>query len=58
MTAKIENGCLVVSLPLAGLRPSNSGKTLIVATSNGNQKTALVVEGKPVTVGVNAYVSK
>lgn len=58
MQAKIDNGSLVITLPLAGLRPSSSGKTLLVATTNGNVKTPLLVDGKPVTIGVNAYVSK
>ena len=36
--------------------PSQSGKTLIVASSRGNKETAVTVDGKPVYVSVNAYV--
>jgi len=35
---------------------SASGKTLVVATTHGNQATALQHDGKPIIVGVNAYV--
>ena len=36
--------------------PSASGKTLVVASSYGNQTTSCEVNGKPLTVGVNAYI--
>ena len=35
---------------------SASGKTLVVASSHGNQVTTATVQGKPVTVGLNAYI--
>lgn len=41
----------------APLARSASGKSLVVATSNGNHPTTLEVEGKPVTVGFNLYIS-
>ena len=34
------------------------GKTLVVASSHGNVATTAVVDDKPVTVGVNAYIRK
>lgn len=40
------------------LQPSASGKTLIVASSYGNQVTTATVDGKPVTVGLNAYIKR
>jgi len=49
---------LVIRLPLTAPRPSASGKTLIVATSGGNQPTTATIDGKPVIVGVNAYIRK
>lgn len=58
MTATIENGELVIRLPLQSPAPSASGKTLVVASSHGNQPTAATVEGRPVVVGVNAYIRK
>lgn len=54
--ARIEGDLLVVAVPLAGLRQSGSGKNRLVASTSGNRATALVVEGHPVTVGVNAYI--
>jgi len=37
---------------------SSSGKTLVVASSHGNQVTSVTIDGKPVVVGVNAYIKK
>jgi hypothetical protein len=54
LTAKIEGKELVIRLPL----PSSSGKTLVVASSHGNKQTEAKVDGKPVTVGVNAYIAR
>jgi hypothetical protein len=35
-----------------------TGKTLVVASTRGNQRTDALIEGRPVIVGVNAYVAK
>jgi len=35
---------------------SPSGKTLVVASTRGNQKTAVQIDGKDLYLGVNAYV--
>ena len=57
MTAKIEDGRLIVSIPLyPEPQRSASGKTRVVASSRGNQPTAAVVDGQPVIVGLNAYI--
>lgn len=56
MSITIENGELVVRLPLQTPTPSSSGKTLVVATTRGSVKSTAMVNGKPVTVGVNAYI--
>jgi hypothetical protein len=58
MTAKVENGMLVVSIPMTTPTPSASGKTLSVATSCGNKATTVQVNGKPVIVGLNAYIKR
>jgi hypothetical protein len=48
---------LVIRVKLnAEPEPSKSGKTLVVASSHGNQPTAALVDGKPVVVGLNAYI--
>ena len=57
MTAKIEGKNLVITLPInKPLKPSTSGKSLVVASTNGNKETEVEVEGKRVVVGVNAYI--
>jgi hypothetical protein len=57
LTATIEDGYLVIRVPLNPTPTrSSSGKTLVVASSRGNKQTELEIEGKPVVVGVNAYI--
>jgi hypothetical protein len=58
MKAEIVNGCLVLTLPLGTPAPSASGKTLVVASSHGNKTTAATIDGKPIVVGVNAYIRR
>jgi hypothetical protein len=55
----IENGELVIRLPLNQPPvPSATGKTLVVASTRGNQRTATLIDGQPVILGVNAYIAK
>ena len=49
---------LIIELDLQEPTPSASGKTLVVATTRGNQSSELVIGGKNVTVGVNAYIRR
>jgi hypothetical protein len=56
MKAEIVNGNLVLTLPMTKPTPSATGKTLSVASSHGNKETTAKVDGKPVIVGVNAYI--
>ena len=56
MKVTIEKGELVIRIPTQHPAPSSSGKTLIVATSHGGQRTTAQVDGKPITVSVNAYI--
>lgn len=59
MDVKIEKGRLIIAIPLnAEPTPSASGKTLVVASTRGNVKTSVLVDGKPVTLGLNAYIGK
>ena len=58
-TATIEGNQLVIRLPMNPTpTPSASGKTLVVASSHGNTRTDLIVDGQPVTIGVNAYIKR
>ena len=56
MKASIKNNILTIEIDLQSPRPSASGKTLVVATSGGNMTTTAQVDGKPVIVGLNAYI--
>lgn len=57
LTATIEGEYLVIRVPLNPKpMPSSTGKTLVVASSHGNKQTEVEVQGKPVIVGVNAYI--
>ena len=58
MNAKIENGNLVITIPMQKPTPSASGKTMVVASSHGNQATTALVDGKPVIIGLNAYIKR
>jgi hypothetical protein len=51
-----EGEMLVIRIPIKTPTPSASGKTLVVASTRGNQKTAIQIEGKDLYLGVNAYV--
>jgi hypothetical protein len=56
MKAEVKGNQLIITMDLQKPSPSSSGKTLIVATSGGNQVTTATVDGKPITIGVNAYI--
>jgi hypothetical protein len=54
--AKIEGKKLIVTIDTQEPTPSATGKTLVVASSRGNVATTCMVNGKPVVVGLNAYI--
>jgi hypothetical protein len=56
MQAEIKNGQLIITLDLITPKLSSTGKTLIVATSEGTKKTGLKVSGKEISLGVNAFI--
>jgi len=56
MQVEIKGNELVITIPMQKPAPSASGKTLVVASSHGNQPTSAQVDGKPVVVGLNAYI--
>jgi hypothetical protein len=56
MSVVVEGDMLVVRIPMQTPSPVASGKTLVVATTHGNQPTEAVVNGKPVILGLNAYI--
>ena len=59
MEVELKNKKLIITIPVNEKpTPSASGKTLVIASSHGNQQTTVMVDGKPVMVGVNAYIRK
>jgi hypothetical protein len=58
MTVEIKGNRLCIEIDLEQPTPSASGKTLVVASTRGNAVTSVEVDGKPVTIGLNAYVTK
>jgi len=56
MQVETKDGNLVITIPMQKPTPSASGKTLVVASSRGNKATAALVDGKPIIVGLNAYI--
>jgi hypothetical protein len=57
---KIVKDKLVIIIPMEGARPSASGKTMVVATSAGNQRSGCFVKDgggkeRELFIGVNAY---
>lgn len=49
---------LIIEIDLEKPTPSSSGKTLVVASTHGNTVTNVEIDGKPITIGINAYISK
>jgi len=59
MKAEIKDGNLVITIALQAPRASASGKTLVVATTSGNVTLPGVhVDGKEITLGLNAYIKR
>ncbi len=56
--AKIEGNKLIITCDLEEPKPSASGKTLVVASTRGNMRTSVMIDGKPVIIGLNAYIYK
>ena len=57
MTTEIKDNKIIITLPIEP-SISASGKSLVVASTKGNKTTNVMYEGKPITIGVNAYVSR
>lgn len=56
MKVEIKGNVLTIEIEMTKPTPSASGKTLVVASTHGNQPTAAQVNGKPVIIGMNAYI--
>ena len=58
MKVEIKDNKLFIEIDLEKPTPSASGKTLVVASTHGNTVTSAEVDGKPVIVGLNAYIKR
>ena len=57
MKVEIKDKQIIITLDIIDPpKPSASLKTLVVASTFGNQVSTAMVKGKPVTVGCNAYI--
>ena len=56
MEVTIKDNKLLIETKLQEPAPSSSGKTLVVATTHGNMVTSAMIDGKPVVIGLNAYI--
>ena len=58
-TVKIDGNMLVIRVPMNPTpQPSATGKTLVVASTHGNLATTATVDGKPIILGLNAYIKR
>ncbi len=56
MQVAIRDNKLCIEIDLEEPKPSASGKTLVVASTRGNVTTEAQINGKPVVLGLNAYI--
>jgi len=56
MKVTIKGSVLTIEIDTQKPTPSASGKTLVIASTHGNQPTTALVDGKPVIIGLNAYI--
>ena len=54
---KTETLTITAKVDSKNLKLSGTQKSYVVATSNGNVRTSIMINGKPLTIGVNAYIS-
>lgn len=59
MKVEIKDKQIIITIELQDPpAPSATGKTLVVASSHGNQATTAQIAGKAVIVGVNCYIKR
>ena len=57
MQVQIDGNELVIRIPIEAERVSSkTGKSITVASSRGCKKTDLLIDGKNVVIGVNAFI--
>jgi hypothetical protein len=58
LKVELKNNKLFIEIDLEEPTPSSSGKTLVVASTHGNTVTTAEVDGRPITIGLNAYIKR
>jgi hypothetical protein len=58
MESRIEDGKLVIELSLEKPRPSSTGKTLLVASTRGVQRTTARLSGETISIVANAFIPR
>lgn len=58
MKVEVKENKLIIEIDLQEPTPSASGKTLVVASSHGNQTTTAMLNGQPIVIGLNAYIRR
>jgi len=58
LSAKVDEQkrVLIITVDLQEPTPSVSGKSVLIASTHGNQASGVNIQGKPLIVSVNAYV--
>ena len=52
----LKENSVIIEIPI-GLRVSKSGKSKVIASTEGNIATDVMYDGKPIVVGANVYVA-
>ena len=55
---QIDGKKLIISVDMQEPTPSASGKTMVVASSHGNHKSGVQIDGKDLVLGFNAYIKR
>lgn len=56
MTAEIKDNKLCIEIDLKKTNTIRIRQNLVVASTRGNAATEAMVDGKPVTIGLNPYI--
>ena len=56
INVEIRDNKLCIEIDLETPTPSSTGKTLVVASTRGNAVTTVMINDKPVIIGLNAYI--
>lgn len=57
LTAEIKGKNLVITLPTTTPTLSSTGKSYGIASTKGFTQTDVMIDGKPVSINVNAIIS-